>query len=431
MRLFPVIILMLAASFCENGLAQVKSQKEVISIKCPVMPGRDVKPDLSLPFEGGQVYFCCKNCLAKFESNPEKYQKAAKQQLQMTAKKAKGQKQKIQSKAELSSRKIELEKLLKELADAVESGELTKEQATEKYNYALGQQQKPKAGKKSSEFSRQLKELVEAGKLTKEEAMELYKAAIKDQPKALLEKKSKIPSKKSKLDSTDLEKLKKLSDSLPLTSTGNDLEGPTACGFFGWAADATHRFMDNSHLGEPREIHGLSFRLDYRDHDSIGRDWDNITVRVAHGDWDSIKYNASKAFKLKDEQQVVFDKAWSFPTLKGFPPLEPAEWGGPQNCLNFRFDQPFNYNGKDPIYVEFIFDGGKTEDGRTWEGDLPYGFEYYLDSMPEAGGWRVAENPRGLYRSPRVEAVVSYTAGGQSVWTSAAKGMPYLKWDFK
>ena len=128
MRLFPVIILMLAASFCENGLAQVKSQKEVISIKCPVMPGRDAKPDLSLPFEGGQVYFCCKNCLGKFEANPEKYQKAAKQQLQMTAKKAKGQKQKIQSKAELSSRKIELEKLLKELADAVESGELTKEQ---------------------------------------------------------------------------------------------------------------------------------------------------------------------------------------------------------------------------------------------------------------------------------------------------------------
>ncbi len=81
--------------------------------------------------------------------------------------------------------------------------------------------------------------------------------------------------------------------------------------------------------------------------------------------------------------------------------------------------------------MEFTFDGGKTQDGRKWEGDLPYGFEYYLDSMPEMGGWRVAEKPRGIYRSPRVEAVVSYTAGGQSVWTSAAKGMPYLKWDFK
>ena len=89
------------------------------------------------------------------------------------------------------------------------------------------------------------------------------------------------------------------------------------------------------------------------------------------------------------------------------------------------------YNGKDAIYVEFTFSGGKTEDARKWEGDLPYGFEYYLDSMQQIGGWRMAGEAKGLYLPPRVEAVVSYTAGGQSVWTSSAKGMPYLNWDFR
>lgn len=251
-----------------------------------------------------------------------------------------------------------------------------------------------------------LRRAVEAGSLTKEQAAAKYRSA------------------------TDLEEQKKLSASLPTTSTAGDQEGPVATGFFGWAAEATHRFMDNSHQGKPRLITGLSFRLDHRDHDSIGRDWENVTIRIAHGDWSSIRYNASAEFALVDDPRVAFSKPWSFPTLRGVPPTKPAEWGGPQNALSFRFDEPFAYNGKDAIYVEFVFTGGTAEDGRPWEGDLPFGFEYFLDSMPESGGWRVAQQPVGLYREPRVEAVVSYTAGGQSVWTSSPKGMPYLKWDF-
>jgi len=251
-----------------------------------------------------------------------------------------------------------------------------------------------------------LRRAVEAGKLTKKQAAAKYRSA------------------------TDLEEQKKLSASLPTTSTAGDEEGPVATGFFGWAAEATHRFMDNSHQGKPRLITGLSFRLDHRDHDSIGRDWENVTIRIAHGDWSSIRYNASAEFALVDYPRVAFSKPWSFPTLKGVPPTKPAEWGGPQNALSFRFDEPFAYNGKGAIYVEFVFTGGTAEDGRPWEGDLPFGFEYFLDSMPESGGWRVAQQPVGLYREPRVEAVVSYTAGGQSVWTSSPKGMPYLRWDF-
>jgi hypothetical protein len=289
--------------------------------------------------------------------------------------------------------------LKKELAKAVEAGKLTKEQAVQKYDAIaarLGKTDDKSETPDLSAFTGKLKVLVAEGKLTKAEAEDLYLSVISGKPsKAKGLKKTGVKGSDYKIPGQSLEEQQKLSATLPTTSTAGDQEGPVATGFFGWAADATHRFMDNSHLGEPRLIEGLSFRLDHRDHDSIGRSWENVTIRIAHGNWSSIKYNASEEFDLVDEAVVAFSKPWSFPTLKGFPVTEPAEWGGPQNALNFRFDQPFEYNGKDAIYVEFVFAGGKTEDGRPWEGDLPFGFEYYLDSMPEAGGWRVAESPSG------------------------------------
>ena len=321
---------------------------------------------------------------------------------------------------------------------ALKEGKITEAQAKQKYAALYSKKsetskEKVAAGKGKElkteaypEFIEKLAELVESGKITKAEATDLYNSVVK---KKVFTPKKGVNGADYKINS--LEEQKRLQKILPLTSTGDDKEGPVACGFFGWAADATHRFMDNSHKGEDRQIHGLSFRLDYRDHDTIGRTWDNITVKIAHGNWSSIKYNASQDYELLDGELTVFSKEWTFPTLKGYPALKPAEWGGPQNCLNFQFDEPFMYNGKDAIYVEFTFSGGKTEDARKWEGDLPYGFEYYLDSMQQIGGWRMAGEAKGLYLPPRVEAVVSYTAGGQSVWTSSAKGMPYLNWDFR
>jgi len=318
------------------------------------------------------------------------------------------------------------------LQQAVEAGKLTKEQAASKYQLAIEWSNGPKKQTTPvdlSRFTNKLKSLVAAGTLTTTEAIDLYKSVVSaDSPQGSLPQKQGVNGADYKIGT--LEEQKKLSASLPTTSTAGDEEGPVATGFFGWAAEATHRFMDNSHQGKPRLITGLSFRLDHRDHDSIGRDWENVTIRIAHGDWSSIRYNTSAEFTLVDDPHVAFSKPWSFPTLKGFPPTKPADWGGPQNALSFRFDEPFAYNGKDAIYVEFVFTGGKAEDGRPWKGDLPFGFEYFLDSMPESGGWRVAQRPVDLYREPRVEAVVSYTAGGQSVWTSSPKGMPYLKWDF-
>ncbi len=332
----------------------------------------------------------------------------------------------------------DLDAIKSQIEAAVKSGEITEAQAKQKYAALYGDnteigKEKDGAGKgkglateEYAEFIGRLAKLVESGRLTKKEATDLYNSVVRKKP---ITPKKGVNGTDYKINSLDEQK--RLQKILPLTSTGDDKEGPVACGFFGWAADATHRFMDNSHQGDARQIHGLSFRLDYRDHDTIGRTWDNITVKIAHGKWSSIKYNASRDYELLDQETTVFSKEWTFPTLKGYPALKPAEWGGPQNCLNFQFDKPFMYNGKDAIYVEFTFSGGKTEDGRNWGGDLPYGFEYFLDSMQQIGGWRMAGEAKGLYLPPRVEAVVSYTAGGQSVWTSSAKGMPYLNWDFR
>lgn len=332
----------------------------------------------------------------------------------------------------------DLDAVKAQIEASLKAGKITEAQAKQKYAAIYSKKTETGKGKVAAakgkeleteaypEFIEKLAELVEAEKITKAEATELYNSVVR---KKVFAPKRGVNGTDYKINS--LEEQKRLQKVLPLTSTGDDKEGPVACGFFGWAAAAKHRFMDNSHKGEARQIHGLSFRLDYRDHDTIGRTWDNITVKIAHGNWSSIEYNASRDFELLDSEITVFSKEWTFPTLKGYPALKPAEWGGPQNCLNFQFDEPFMYNGKDAIYVEFTFSGGKTEDARKWEGDLPYGFEYYLDSMQQIGGWRMAGEAKGLYLPPRVEAVVSYTAGGQSVWTSSAKGMPYLNWDFR
>lgn len=445
-----VLTIGLAIGFCFSAPieAQQKTGAQLAGVKCPVMTSRDVDPDRSLEFAGGKVYFCCENCLAKFQASPDEYRKAARKQLRATgqASSNKPTEKRADGKGK-GKTKIDLDELKSELAAAIKAGKLTEQQAIEKYKAVVdgksvkgpskGKSGQGKLGQKTmSGFVAKLAELVEQGKLTKQEATELYNLVMNDDEdvdKSPSSKKgqSKAGPRGADYKVSSLAAQKELSKHLPTTSTGDDREGPVACGFFGWAAAATHRFMDNSHQGEPRLIEGLSFRLDHRDHDTIGRSWDNVTIKIAHGDWSTIKYNSSRDYELVDKESVVFDKQWSFPTLKGYPALEPAEWGGPQNCLNFRFDKPFMYNGKDAIFVEFVFRGGKTEDGRHWEGDLPYGFEYYLDSMPESGGWRVAEEPTGIYRSPRVEAVVSYTAGGQSVWTSSPKGMPYLKWGFR
>ena len=108
---------------------------------------------------------------------------------------------------------------------------------------------------------KRLKQAVDAKEISPEQAKRMVatlknssgKQATSNPP---VKKSTFIPKKGVK--GTDykinsFEEQKKLQQTLPLTSTGDDKEGPVACGFFGWAADATHRFMDNSHKGEARK----------------------------------------------------------------------------------------------------------------------------------------------------------------------------------
>ena len=168
---------------------------------------------------------------------------------------------------------------------------------------------------------------------------------------------------------------------------GTATDGPDSTFIFGWAANQGHRFMDYSHTGTRRALKAVSFRADYRSHNAIGRTWSKVTVHAAHGDWSSLQYNKSAAYKLTDTPTKVFDAKWSFPALKGRPAINPDSWGGIRNLLSFRFKQPWAYNGKDAIFLEFRFSGGVADNNVPWVGGTPKGFEYYLDSMPEAM-WR-------------------------------------------
>ena len=48
-----------------------------INTKCPVS-GEDIDPKITVVYNGLTYAFCCKDCLKKFNDNPEKYISAAK-----------------------------------------------------------------------------------------------------------------------------------------------------------------------------------------------------------------------------------------------------------------------------------------------------------------------------------------------------------------
>ena len=40
---------------------------------CPVMEGNPIDPNIFVEYQGKKVYFCCEDCKAKFQAEPEKY----------------------------------------------------------------------------------------------------------------------------------------------------------------------------------------------------------------------------------------------------------------------------------------------------------------------------------------------------------------------
>ena len=245
-----VLLMALATCLCTTSLTFAQESTKEIPLndaQCPVMTSRAADKDLSAVYNGGTIFFCCKNCLAKFNADPAKYATAANQQLVVTGQR----KTKKKNKLGVTSRKKstagkDLATYKSQLGAAVKSGKINKDQAAEMYRAAEAKFKKQPPQSKQpkqdlSNFSAQLKTLVKAGKLTEEEGMKLYETALEELESKSQPRKKGIRGEDYKLPNLDQKARRKLSSTLPMTSTGNEEEGPVACGFFGWAADATHR----------------------------------------------------------------------------------------------------------------------------------------------------------------------------------------------
>jgi YHS domain-containing protein len=57
---------------------------------CPVM-GMEVNRDINADYKGKLVYFCCQECVTKFNKDPEKYVKKLEEQQQAAGKQARPQ----------------------------------------------------------------------------------------------------------------------------------------------------------------------------------------------------------------------------------------------------------------------------------------------------------------------------------------------------
>jgi YHS domain-containing protein len=44
-----------------------------VNAKCAVNPSKDIKAGVTVTHKGKEIGFCCNNCKAKFEADPEKY----------------------------------------------------------------------------------------------------------------------------------------------------------------------------------------------------------------------------------------------------------------------------------------------------------------------------------------------------------------------
>lgn len=69
-HIMKTILSLILLSFCVSGIAVAGP----VNTTCP-MSGKAVKEGVTSQFNGKTVGFCCTNCKAKFDSNPEKFGK--------------------------------------------------------------------------------------------------------------------------------------------------------------------------------------------------------------------------------------------------------------------------------------------------------------------------------------------------------------------
>lgn len=57
----------------ETEAAATEAAKAMEQTTCPVMDGNPINKDVFVEYKGKKVYFCCPDCKAKFDADPEKY----------------------------------------------------------------------------------------------------------------------------------------------------------------------------------------------------------------------------------------------------------------------------------------------------------------------------------------------------------------------
>jgi YHS domain-containing protein len=67
----------------EKGFTK-KSEPKLDDVKCFIMPKNDVKADVFTEYGDHKVFFCCKNCLGRFEKDPSAHTVQANQHLVVT-----------------------------------------------------------------------------------------------------------------------------------------------------------------------------------------------------------------------------------------------------------------------------------------------------------------------------------------------------------
>lgn len=77
-KVFRGILVVIVASLV-MGLVSCKKETEgVPQTLCPVMEGQSINKSIYVDYSGFRVYFCCKDCPAIFNKDPEKYMKKLK-----------------------------------------------------------------------------------------------------------------------------------------------------------------------------------------------------------------------------------------------------------------------------------------------------------------------------------------------------------------
>lgn len=63
------LITTIALVALSSGMALAKP----VNAKCAVNPSKDAKANVTVTHKGKEIGFCCNNCKAKFEADPDKY----------------------------------------------------------------------------------------------------------------------------------------------------------------------------------------------------------------------------------------------------------------------------------------------------------------------------------------------------------------------